>query len=56
MFKYIKMYADDVTICAIADNPNDLKVIQNDLNKLIRWADSWQLKINFDKCRDSFWT
>ena len=50
MFKYIKikMYADDVTIYAIADNPNDNKLIQNNLNNLIRWADSWQLKINFD--------
>ena len=52
MFKYvkIKMYADDVTIYAIADNPNDHKLIQNDLNNLIHWAYSWQLKINFDKC------
>ena len=52
MFKYIKikMYADDVILYAIADNPNDHKLIQNDLNNLIHWADSWQLKINFDKC------
>ena len=52
MFKYIKikMYADDVTIYAIADNPNVHKLIQNDLNNLIHWADIWQLKINFDKC------
>ena len=49
MFKYIKikMYTDDVTIYALADNPNDHKLIQNDLNNLIRWADCWQLKINF---------
>ena len=52
MFRYIKIkiYADDVTIYALADNPNDRKLIQNDLNNLIRWADRWQLKINFDKC------
>ena len=52
MFKYIKikMHADDVTIYAIADNPNDHKLIQNDLNNLIYWADSWHLKINFEKC------
>ena len=37
MFKHIKikMYADNVTICAIADNANDQKFIQNDLNNLI---------------------
>ena len=42
MFKYIKIkiYADDVTIYAIADNPSDHKLIQNDLNNLIHWADS----------------
>ena len=52
MFKYIKIKicADDVTIYAIADNLKDHKLIQNDLNNLIRRADSWQLKINFDKC------
>ena len=52
MFKYIKikMYANDVTIYAITDNPNDLKLIQNNLNNLIRWAARWPLKINFDKC------
>ena len=52
MFKYIKikMYADDVTIYVLADNPNDHKLIQNDLSNLIRSADSWQFKINFDKC------
>ena len=52
MFKYIeiKMYMDDVAKYVIADNPNDHKLIQNDRNNLIRWADSCQLKINFDKC------
>ena len=30
------MYADDVTIYAIADNPNDHKFILNNLNNLIR--------------------
>ena len=43
IFQYIKikMYADDVTLYAIADYPNDHKLIQNDLINLIRWADSW---------------
>ena len=51
MFKYIKikMFADDVTTYTIADNPNDHRLIQNDLNNLIRRADSWQLKINVNK-------
>ena len=35
------MYVDDETIYAIADNLNDHKLIQNDLNNLIHWADSW---------------
>ena len=44
------MYADDVTKCAIVDNANDHKLIQNDFNNLFRWAGSWQLKINFNEC------
>ena len=35
MFKYIK-----IKMYAIADNTNDHKLIQNDLNNLIRRADS----------------
>ena len=50
MFKYTKIYTEDVTMYVIADNPNDHKLIQNDFNNFIRWAYSWQLKINFDKC------
>ena len=44
MFKYIKikMYVDDVTIYAVADYSNEHKLIQNDLNNLISWAESWQ--------------
>ena len=37
---------NDVTIYVglITDDPNDHKLIQNDLNNLIHWADSRQLK------------
>ena len=40
MFKYIKikMNADNITIYAIVYNLNDHKLIQKDLNNLIRWA------------------
>ena len=51
------MYADDVSIHVIAYNSNDHKLIQNDLNNFIRWANSWQLKNKFLKMScDSFWT
>ena len=44
------MYAGDINIFAKANYSNYQKLIQNNLNNLIRLADSWQLKINFDKC------
>ena len=52
MLKYIKikMYADDVNKYAAADNTNEKKITQKDLNNFIHWADRWKIKINFAYC------
>ena len=44
------MYADDLTIYAVVNSFQDKENLQLELNELLKWANKWQLKINFDKC------
>ena len=45
------MYADDLSVFRVINNTCDAKLVQNDLDDIYQWANLWQLKINFDKCR-----
>ena len=49
-FAKVRMYADDLTIYAVVNNFQDKENLQLELNELVKWANKWQLKINFDKC------
>ena len=31
-------------------NPDDIMKRQEDINKLVEWANKWQMSINVDKC------
>ena len=31
-------------------NPEEVLELQQDLNKLVDWANTWQMNINIDKC------
>jgi hypothetical protein len=44
------LYADDLTIYASVNTVDDRIKFQNELDLLCNWANSWSLKINFDKC------
>jgi hypothetical protein len=46
-----KLYADDLTVYMVVNNIFDVKLLQDDLNAIVTWADKWQIKINFEKCR-----
>ena len=48
---YVKLYADDLRVFRVINNTCDAKLLQNDLDDIYQWANLWQLKINFDKCR-----
>ena len=48
---YVKLYADDLSVFRVINNTCDAKLLQNDLDDIYQWANLWQLKINFDKCR-----
>lgn len=45
------MYADDTKVYRRVDGPEDRNKLQSDLNGLVDWADTWQLRFNADKCK-----
>ena len=49
-FAKVRVYADDLTIYAVVNNFQDKENLQLELNKLLKWANKWQLKINFELC------
>jgi hypothetical protein len=48
----IKLFADDSKILAqIKNKDQDYKLIQKDLNALVKWAKDWKMTFNSDKCK-----
>ena len=42
-------FADDTKLCHLARNPDDIMELQDDINKLVEWANKWQMSFNVDK-------
>ena len=47
----LKMFADDTKIYGPATTEDEVKVIQDDLEKLQLWSENWLLKFNAGKCK-----
>ena len=43
-------FAVDRKLCHRARNPDDIMELQEDINKLVEWANRWQMSFNVDKC------
>ena len=43
-------FADDTKFCHRARDPDDIMEPQEDINKLIEWANKCQMSFNVDKC------
>ena len=43
-------FADDTKLFRRARNPDDIVELQEDMNKLVPWANKWQMNFNVDKC------
>ena len=41
--------ADDTKLCHRARNPHDIMEHQEDITKLVEWANEWQMSFNVDK-------
>ena len=46
----ITKFADDTKLCHKANCEQDRLTIQSDLDKLVEWAEKWQMNFNVDKC------
>ena len=46
----VKLYADDVLIYRTINSEQDHMILQEDLNMLQKWADTWLMTFNPTKC------
>ena len=42
-------FADDPKLCHRTRNPDNIMELQEDINKLVEWANKWQMSFNVDK-------
>ena len=42
----ISLFVDDILLYKTIATPNDHRVLQNDLNLLMQWANSWLMEFN----------
>ena len=45
-----KLYADDIKLYSVLDNPLDYSDLQSNLNELKQWSDRWLVNISYKKC------
>ena len=46
----LRLFADDALLYRITDSTNDCAILQNDIEKLTSWAETWQMQFNVIKC------
>ena len=46
----IFLFTDDTKIFRNIKCPDDQKILQDDRNTMLQWADKWQLELHPDKC------
>jgi len=44
-------FADDTKIFSRINNAEDGRRLQDDLDRLVRWSDEWQMLSNTGKCK-----
>ena len=44
-------FADDLKVFRTIEGIHDQEVLQSDLNKLVEWSETWQMKFNLSKCK-----
>ena len=47
----LKKFADDTKFGRIVKDSSDADALQKNINKLVEWADTWQMKFNPGKCK-----
>ena len=50
----VKLFADDISIFAVAHNPNECAAgLNHDLNRIKRWANDWRMSFNPDPAKQA---
>ena len=44
-------FADDTKLFRKVNTDGDKQHLQNDLNRLVKWSEKWQMLFNFGKCK-----
>ena len=47
----MKLFADDAKIYKAIESFDDINIIQDDINNLLKWSKKWQLPLNLKKCK-----
>ena len=47
----ILKFADDTKVFRKVNNDGNKQHLQNDLDKLVKWSEKWQMLFNFGKCK-----
>ena len=50
----IPLYADDCVLYRVIKSSQDRDLLQQDLNQLVQWTQTWQIKLNIEKCISMF--
>ena len=48
---WILKFADDTKVFGKVNHADDIKRMQEDLNRLFNWSQDWQMSFNVDKCK-----
>lgn len=49
-YSNLRLFADDSLVYNTVQSTSDSKNLQEDLNRLIKWAEDWQMRFNAGKC------
>ena len=44
-------FADDTKVFKMVTNDTGKQSLQDDLDKLVKWSENWQMLLNFGKCK-----
>ena len=47
----VRLFADDTILYLAVQSMNDSATLQEDLRKLERWSDKWQMELSTEKCK-----
>ena len=45
----IRLFADDSVVYRQINSPDDHRILQEDLQKLVEWSKTWKMEFNVDK-------